>query len=142
MGLFSTLGGIDSRPTPHLGRTCENGSDDLENEELGTRPFAHDFRDDPAWVGVIDDDFPFLGTGCGDSFGYLLDAVHFEELGEVVSDVTSQYVNSIVSMVEAIFTGHPSWPSSRLRAPQRFSPLRAREIASANGRKRKRTQAY
>ena len=85
MGLLPALGGIDSRPAAHLGRTSEDGSHDLEDEEFETRPFAHDFRDDPAGVGVVDDDFSFLGGGCGDTFGYCLDGVHFEEFGKVVS---------------------------------------------------------
>ena len=77
MRLLSTFSGIDSRPTPHLGRASEETPDDLENKELETGPFAHGFCDNPAWVGVVDDDFPFLGRRCGDSFGDFLDAVHF-----------------------------------------------------------------
>ena len=50
MRLLSTLNGIDGRPTAHLGRASEDGTEDLEDEELQTRPFTHDFRDDPAWV--------------------------------------------------------------------------------------------
>ena len=92
MRLLSTFSGIDSRPTTHLGRASEEPSDDLENKELETGPFAHGFRDDPAWIGVVDDDFSFLGRRCGDSFGDFLDPVHFEELGEVVSDMMFQYV--------------------------------------------------
>lgn len=76
--LFSTFSGIYSRPTTYLGRASEDGSEDLEDEELETCPFTHGFGDDPAWVGVVDDDFSFLG--CGDLLGYLLDGEHFEEL--------------------------------------------------------------
>ena len=83
MRLLSPLRSIDSRPTTHLRRPREDGSEDFENEELETGPFAHDFRDDPAWVGVVDYDFRFWG--CADFFGDFLDGVHFEEFGEVVS---------------------------------------------------------
>lgn len=92
MRLLSTFSGIDSRPATNLGRASEEKSDNLKNEELETGPFAHDFCDDPAWVGVVDDNFSFLRRRCGDSFGDFLDAVHFEELGEVVSDIMIQYV--------------------------------------------------
>ncbi len=85
--LLSALGRIDRRPTAHLGRARKDGPHDLEDEELETGPFAHDFGDDPARVGVVDDDFSFLGGRCGDMFGDFLDGVHFEELGEVVSGV-------------------------------------------------------
>ena len=90
MRLLSALCGIDSRPTTHLCRASEDGSSDLEDEELEACPFTHDFRDDPARVGMVDDDFPLLGGY--DLFGDLLDAIHFEELGEVVSDIINQYI--------------------------------------------------
>ena len=89
MGILSSLGGINSRPTAYLGRASKDGPDDLEDEELETRPFAHDFGDDPAGVGVVDDDFAFLGSGCADALGHFLDGVHFEELGEIISGVVS-----------------------------------------------------
>ena len=89
MRLLSALDGIDGRPTAHLGRAGENAARDLEDEELQARPFAHGFRDDPARVRVVDDDFALLGR-CGDLFGDLLDGVHFEELGEVVSEMEDQ----------------------------------------------------
>lgn len=90
MRLLSALCGIDSRPTTYLCRASEDRPGDLEDEELEACPFTHDFRDDPAGVGVVDDDFPFLGGG--DLFGDLLDAIHFEKLGEVVSEVINQYI--------------------------------------------------
>ena len=76
--LLSTLSGIDGRPTTHLGRASEEEPDELEDDGLETCPFTHRIGDDPAWVGMVDDDFSFLG--CGDLFGYLLDGEHLEEL--------------------------------------------------------------
>ena len=85
MRLLPAFDSINSRPAAHLGLASEDSSHDLKDEELDTGPFAHDFRDDPARVGVVDDDFAFLGSGGGDTVGYFLDGVHFEEFGEVVS---------------------------------------------------------
>lgn len=107
MRLFSTLSGIDSSPTTYFRRASEDGSEDLEDEELETCPFTHDFRDDPTWVGMVDDDFSFLGRR-GDLFGYLLDGVHFEELGEIVSDITNQHIfNKCRWRRRCCFTCHP-----------------------------------
>ena len=59
--LLPALSGIDRRPTTHFRRAREDGPKDLEHEEFQSGPFAHDFRDDPAWIGVVDDDFSFRG---------------------------------------------------------------------------------
>ena len=129
--LLPALGGIDRRPAAHLGRASEKSPEDLEDEELETGPFAHGFRDDPAGVGVVDDDFSLLGGRGGDLFGYFLDGEHFEEFGEVVSVPCVSRLRKVVDGVGGFsFTGHPSWPSSRLREPRRNDPLCARGIAS------------
>ena len=83
MRLLPPLSRIHSRPTPHLRRPREERSEDLKRKQLETGPFAHYFCNDPAGVGVVDDDFRF--GGCADLGGDFLDGVHFEEFGEVVS---------------------------------------------------------
>lgn len=93
MRLLSTLCSIDSCPTTHLRRASEDGSEDRENEKLQTCQFTHGFCDDPARVGVVDDDFSFLGER-GDLVGYFLRGIHFEKLREIVSNVEYQYINS------------------------------------------------
>lgn len=87
MRLLSCLNRIHSRPTPHLGRAREKSPDYSENEHLESCPLAHHLRDDPAWIGMVDDDFALGGGGEGDAGGDLLHGVHFEEFGEVVPGV-------------------------------------------------------
>lgn len=85
MSLLPALDRIDRRPAAHLSRAGEDGAHDQENQKSETGPFAHDFRLDPARVGVVDDDGALLRGGGGDLVGDFLDGVDFEEFGEVVS---------------------------------------------------------
>lgn len=85
MRLLPSLGRVHGRPAADLGRAGEDGAEELEDEELEAGPFAHGVGDDPARVGVVDDNFAFLGRGCDDLLGEFLDGVHFYEFGDVVS---------------------------------------------------------
>ena len=140
MRLLPTLSRIDCRPAAHLGRAGEDGAHDQKDKKLETGPFAHDFRLDPARVGVVDDDLALLRGGSGDVLGDFLDGVDLEEFGEIVSGLSGSVgrcgigawlgVGGKEEEGGELFTYRPCRPSWGLRALRRCALLCARGTSS------------